>query len=365
MQKEASALWKVKPLLTRLCGDQTWAPCDMMVADNDADLFEDDFVGRLLGRGTNGSAAADAERKTTPVVNGDRTSEHKHGGVNGDSAERTVPVGEATDGPPTRRPEDDIAMADAGANEKTEGAQETPPKGHRGVNGDRPPSESDPKGRKKVASEDPPPRAKKDPADRPAVEHDGSNGVNKSRKEKAPSEEALKMENGVGDDTEITIDAPADEEAQEAAGAGPPHTAAPNTNGGARAMSATPDIFDEPPIHPLFLAPRSAHLERDLGLPEPEAEDVRRLLQLWVQKQEEVARGTQRLYDGLLKADRMRSTVYKWAKAEAHSGPNRDMSDGEDWYDKEEWGLAEDLKKGHDEEEEDTQQTQKKTRTRR
>lgn len=29
------------------------------------------------------------------------------------------------------------------------------------------------------------------------------------------------------------------------------------------------------------------------------------------------------------------------------------MFDGEDWYDKEEWGFMEDLKKGQDEEEED------------
>ena len=91
---------------------------------------------------------------------------------------------------------------------------------------------------------------------------------------------------------------------------------------------------------------------------------TRRLLQLWVQKQDEVIRGTRKLYEGLLKADRLRKTVLKWSKAEAHSGPNREMSDGEDWYDKEEWGLVDDLKKGHDEEEEDQQQTQKKTRNR-
>ena len=55
----------------------------------------------------------------------------------------------------------------------------------------------------------------------------------------------------------------------------------------------------------------------------------------------------------------------KWAKAEAHVGLNRDMSDGEDWYDKEEWGLDEDLKKGQDEDEEDATTTSKKTRARR
>jgi len=84
-----------------------------------------------------------------------------------------------------------------------------------------------------------------------------------------------------------------------------------------------------------------------------------------VQKQEEVCRGAKRLFLGLLKAEQMRKNVLHWSKAEAHSGLNRDMSDGEDWYDKEEWGLTEDLKKGQDEEEEDVQTTGKKTRNRR
>jgi hypothetical protein len=135
-----------------------------------------------------------------------------------------------------------------------------------------------------------------------------------------------------------------------------------------------PDLHPPPPsaletpnelfIHPLFRLPAAAHPDRDLGLPDHEAEEVRRLLLLYVQKQEEICRGTKRLYEGLLKADRLRKTVWGWAKAEAHCGPNRDMSDGEDWYDKEEWGLTEDLKKGEDEVEEDTAQTQKKTRNR-
>lgn len=117
-------------------------------------------------------------------------------------------------------------------------------------------------------------------------------------------------------------------------------------------------------VHPMFIAPSGAKPDRDVGLPEQEAEDIRRLLALYVQKQEEVCRGARRLFLGLLKADQLRKSVLHWSKAEAHSGANRDMSDGEDWYDKEEWGLTEDLKKGQDEEEEDTQTTGKKTRNR-
>lgn len=116
-----------------------------------------------------------------------------------------------------------------------------------------------------------------------------------------------------------------------------------------------------PSIHPLFLIPQQAHPDRDFGLPPNEAEEMRRTVMIYVQKQEEICRGAEKLYYGLLKADRMRKTVFKWCKAEGHVG---EVSDGEDWYDKEEWGLDEDLRKGHDEEEEDANQG-KKTRARR
>lgn len=117
-----------------------------------------------------------------------------------------------------------------------------------------------------------------------------------------------------------------------------------------------------PPIHPLFIIPPSAIPSRDIGLPRTEAEETRRMLILYVQKQEEVCRGAKKLYEGLLKADRQRMTVFKWCKAEGHVG---EMSDGEDWYDKEEWLLEEGLRKGHNDEEEEGVVQGKKTRGRR
>ena len=117
-----------------------------------------------------------------------------------------------------------------------------------------------------------------------------------------------------------------------------------------------------PQLHPLFLLPAETKPDADLGLPPLEAIETRQLLSLYVQKQEEVCRASQRLYEGLLQADRQRKEVLKWCKAEGHVG---EMSDGEDWYDKEEWGLQEDLRKGHAEEEEDTIVQGKKTRGRR
>lgn len=113
-------------------------------------------------------------------------------------------------------------------------------------------------------------------------------------------------------------------------------------------------------VHPFFEFNQSAIPGFDAGLPSNEASDVRAFLVSYVSKQEEVVRGLQQLYDGLLRALRMRKTVWKWCRAEGHIG---EMSDGEDWYDKEEWGLEEDLIKGKEEEDEEVT-NQKKTRRR-
>lgn len=116
-------------------------------------------------------------------------------------------------------------------------------------------------------------------------------------------------------------------------------------------------------VHPLFLFSTDSLPDRDFGLPPNEAEETRMLLMAYVQKQEEVARATSDLYQGLMQADRMRQDVFTWCKAEAHIG---EMSDGEDWCDNEYWGLDHDLIKGRDEEEDETANTGKKsTRQRR
>jgi hypothetical protein len=136
----------------------------------------------------------------------------------------------------------------------------------------------------------------------------------------------------------------------------------------ARAAASTPSPPQSPSgsineIHPFYITPADSLPDRDFGLPSNEAEETRMLLLAYVQKQEEVARITSDLYQGLLQADRMRQDVFKWSKAEAHVG---EMSDGEDWYDNEEWGLEQDLAKGRDEEEDETAVVGKKsTRQRR
>ncbi|KAG9654442.1 hypothetical protein KCU64_g7208, partial [Aureobasidium melanogenum] len=112
--------------------------------------------------------------------------------------------------------------------------------------------------------------------------------------------------------------------------------------------SSSPAPSSIPSIHGFFHVPDSALPDRDYGLPANEADDTRRLLLLYCQKQEQVVRESEQMLEGLLKADRMRKDVWRWCKTEGHLG---EMSDGEDWYDMEEWNLSAPLQKGKEEEE--------------
>lgn len=320
MHKENSALWKVKHLQTKLTGDHIWVPCELMLGPNDLDFYRNDFLPNGV---SNASVPSDAGHPLLEAGLGEA-------GTNGQP-----PVNGETALPHHTEPEKPRGGPDADADTSMADADPPAANADKDANGDVP-------GETKHTPEvEGPPR--------PGVsdhqmELDGENADGVPSTD-APREHATNGENPTAPAYRNRL---------------PPGQATASA-----ATSTTSEPVDDMFIHPLFIAPRSAHPDRDMGIPEAEADDVRRLLQVWVQKQEEVCRGAKRLYEGLLRADRLRKTVRQWSKYEAHVGPNRDMSDGEDWYDKEEWGLDEDLKKGQDEEEEDTTQTTKKTRTRR
>lgn len=341
MHKENAALSKVRPLLARLTGDHTWASCEMFLSPEDSEYFDARYMSRLYKRRikdvqhhkgnatkTNGTGAAEASihGASSHPANGAGSSSQEH-----DTGDQDVQMADSEPMPLISQEEAESSRA-TGTPVLSQNRPE--PAGHEAepsINGDQlQPQET---------------------------EH--INGDAESQKSSKAKGKEVELRPDPGDEDVVMED-----------------VAGPSVNGGLesqarRSQSSANDfsaflelLGDESFIHPMFIAPKAAHPDRDLGLPKQEAEDVRRLLQLYVQKQEEVCRGTKRLYEGLLKADRRRKTVLEWAKAEAHCGPNRDMSDGEDWYDQKEWGLTEDIKKGQDEEEEDTTQTQKKTRNR-
>jgi hypothetical protein len=126
----------------------------------------------------------------------------------------------------------------------------------------------------------------------------------------------------------------------------------PNENENGSPLSSE-TAFPLPTPHPLFLVPDNIRPDPNFGLPAAEAEETRRLLWSYIQKQEETVRGVEHMLDSLNRSCRMKADVLEWCKAEGHVG---EMSDGEDWYDREQWGLAEgeDLKKGTDEDEVET-----------
>lgn len=106
-------------------------------------------------------------------------------------------------------------------------------------------------------------------------------------------------------------------------------------------------------IDPLYIVSQPANFCSSAlafhGLLAEEALETRRLLTLYIQKQEESVRGYEAVLSKLLKAQRLRSEVLAMCKAEEHVG---ELSDGEDWIDAEQWGLQSgELRKGRDEDE--------------
>jgi len=322
MHKENAALWKVKHLQTKLIGDHNWVPCEMMVGPHDIEFYDDDYSAHLQDS---------AKSEGSVMLEHTRDED----GVNGHSVANGL---RRSPNDPNTGENVDTSMADSGTHAYDVGeAQGSGPNGKH---------TSDQAGQAATASDT------KLQANGLAMSVDApQNNTNGSFVANGAITNGSARPNGL-DSTNAQV-------------ANIHNDAVRIANENSRPMSLVSDSSNELPIHPMFIAPRSARPDRDLSIPESEAEDMRRLLQLYVQKQEEVCRGVKRLYEGLLRADRMRKTVFQWSKHEAHVGPNRDMSDGEDWYDREEWGLEEDLKKGQDEEEDEVPQTTKKTRTRR
>lgn len=372
VQKEKAALWRMKHLLTVMSGDHTWIPCEMLETENDINLFNNGSNGyreHLLEKNrlkkNHGLAPSDGTLEEKTMAAASSALE--------DDPEMQAPadvVENAT--PEVPAAEDDVAMIDASndtpvdkvpeithtAPNETE--METESNQMKNVIVSKNPEGGD-TGEELKFAEGPADGENKSAAAVPEIKVD--DGLEVSHQEAEAEDSAKPLD-------EIQAPEPDDEEAtQDQEGVPEPRRmrtraqaqAASDNNTISRPRSTTPST-NTSYIHPYFLAPPSAHPAPDMGLPPVEAEETRRLLQLYIQKQEEICRGSQKIYDGLMRAERLRKTVLKWAKADGHLG---EMSDGEDWYDKEEWGLSEDLKKGQEEEEEDAATTAKKTRTRR
>jgi hypothetical protein len=350
VQKEKQSLWRIKHLLTRLSGDSTWIPCESVETENDFSLFldgRDRHAGTMLGKAVSRDEVDHVSTGTLVSEEAEQPVELL--AIEAHSTRSAQANGNQTAGKPVV--DEDIVMTSS-ADSTGAVVNETPENSAESLKL---------KGaRRDVVLVHDPRSLPGDARVEGAIELDEAQDTSPDDAHENQAQLTEEVDGPEGD-------------AEDQDGLRAPHRmrtraqaqAASDNTITSRTRSITPDSSKDSLIDPYFLAPRASRGDRNVGLPQHEAEETRRLLQLYIQKQEEVCRGAQRVYEGLLKADRYRKLVMKWAKAEGHVGVNRDMSDGEDWYDKEEWGLDEDLKKGQDEEEEDAATTAKKTRTRR
>ncbi|KAK2760921.1 hypothetical protein FQN54_002163 [Arachnomyces sp. PD_36] len=354
LHQERILLWRAKNLHSQFLGDSTWMPCGDVEAPDDHFIFEPRRLANNYSQSNSSYHTGSAKNTANERM------------LTGDPSEKSY--GESQNNVP---PTEDVEMTDAPAQD--EATQEE-------TQDDKPQEETKTEDSLVAASNNPQKGHRSVSA--PAEDLNANKLEASSRKHSVQSTSALGEQSSKPDgsieridrnknnpqDPNADEDKNDDEEEQQHSGNGspapprrmttraqtqtnqPPNT---TTNPSSRAPSpsytaddstSTPSTSLYTP-HPLFTLSSYSRPDRNFGLPASEADETRRLLWSYVQKQEETVRSFARLLDSLLKAHRMKQDVWEWCKAEGHVG---EMSDGEDWYDKEKWGLGEgeELKKG-------------------
>ncbi|RDW76232.1 RXT2 domain-containing protein [Aspergillus mulundensis] len=348
LRQERALLWRARNLHRQFLGDGSWAPCGLFETYDDRLIFEPQIASTgqnspLLHYETNGVNVSGTKDLNSSGGNEQKSS----------SAEETEPPQHEND--KIANATSDVEMA-IEANDGTGYAPYNPDAGH----------SKEPKFEEvDTAVGDLPHHSE---AREAAVTVNGkteeSHGdqdkmsdtvgtMNKETKETVEAGPEHQSSDGTGvmdEDVEmgngLSPEPPRRMTTRAQTNAGQPHHDSDSRHA---SPSTSSDTLSSLPIpHPLYLVPDFVRPDSNFGLPPNEAEDTRRLLWSYVQKQEETVRGFEHMLETLLRACRMKEDVFEWCKAEGHVG---ELSDGEDWYDREKWGLAEgeDLKKGADE----------------
>jgi len=344
LRQERALLWRAKTLYREFLGDCSWMPCGTVETSEDRWIFEPRILNTELNTSgtTSAGGCSEAPKNGAQESLSGAMSQEGSETVQGEEDQLSQPV------------EKDVKMTDVENNEFK-------------------PEEKNPEQTKEPKLEE------IDTTVGDVSQHPGTVQPDGSHANGDDSEDAQLSQNhppGLeeasarnwrskvnDDDMEARSDTQEAEDAEMQDGSPAPYrrmatrawanTSNPQQEDGSSHRSFTPynDPFTSLPTpHPLFLVPDSTRPDPNYGLPPNEAEDTRRLLWSYIQKQEETVRGFEHMLESLLRACRMKEDVLEWCKAEGHVG---EMSDGEDWYDHEKWGLAEgeDLKKGADEDE--------------
>lgn len=323
LRRERSRLWKAKRLLQRFRGDSDWLPCSTFETDDD-DL--------LLGDG-NGHAYSGVPSLSGDSKMLDYNQLPQHGFANGTPTADTAGELDELPNGASRHDEDVMQgvrtqdMAEFVENQRQPNGEAQQQPNDRAVNAEQaaPTTNDDLEQAQNPAVTD---LADRDAISETASQSNGTNthGMTTRARARSPAERSDR-------------------------------TPSPTPSDSASART----------VNPWFLAPPTSLTDRNLGLPLAEADDTRKLLLLYVQKQEQIVRSLDTLHSGLQKADRLRQYVYHTCKAEAHITDGKtDMSDGEDWYDVEQWSLqAWELKDGKLEKGKDEVEDEQEERNRR
>ncbi|KAL4877212.1 RXT2-like protein [Aspergillus karnatakaensis] len=350
LRQERALLWRARNLHRQFLGDGPWAPCGLFETPEDRLVFEPRMasigdsspLSPYLANGVNASTNDGLEASREHAQNSLHTSKRADSQQNGHENTASITNDlEMIDGPsekiehaprnldtdhskePKYEEIDTLVSELPQHSESREGAVT--------VNGDK--TEKLQVDRDSLLHTD---RA----VDKEATSGDREHRPRNNEDREAEADEDIEMRNGSSPEPPRRMTTRAQ------ANAGQPQLDSDSARG-------SPSPFDDtlgslPTPHPLYLVPDSVRPDANFGLPPNEAEDTRRLLWSYIQKQEETVRGFEHMLETLLRACRMKEDVFEWCKAEGHVG---ELSDGEDWYDREKWGLAEgeDLKKGADE----------------
>lgn len=348
LRKERILLWRARNLHRQFLGDSSWMPCGKVETVEDRYIFETRPMHEESEAIVDGLAGGQTfQTREDPALNAEVINQ-----IDEDSQKDSFLSHPQSRMPPN--PSGDIDMADI-PNDETESARDTKrPKTEdidamvedlpQHTEGGESEALSNGVGMHSTATKSP--------------QNDGHNRETETSNEakgaslRGASDEDFDMQNGEEGNENQKSSSPEPPRRMTTRAQANATTTHENSTG-SQASSSSADTADNiPSAHPLFLVPDNILPDKDFGLPPSEAEDTRRLLWSYIQKQDETVRGFEYMLEALLRACRMKDDVFEWCKTEGHVG---ELSDGEDWYDKEKWGLGEgeDLKKGADEDEVD------------
>lgn len=369
LRQEQEMLHKAKRLHRELLGDAPWMPCGFLETMDDRNIFDPNYgfsshssskhgnakgkSGQSSRRGSAVNQAVQTKKDfSTSLPNSDLVN-YTANGVSPEqrTADDDVEMGNGPGEPPENK--DTIEPENTVMDEPTKpnGQAVSPPESINGDNISNRAGDKEQSSKQKI-NEDPL-KTKEEPKDNipgdPATTTNGDD-MDMDKDADGTEDEAAADDND-NDEGASSPEPPRRMTTRARANQAANQPTTPTSSDTARSgtPSSTTNNHDTLTMHPIFLLPPT-HLDRTCGLPPTEADEVRRMLWSYIQKQEETVRASLRMYHMLLGACRKKDMVWEWCKAEGHVG---ELSDGEDWYDREQWGLGEgeDLRKGADEDE--------------